>query len=362
MIILTANMALFAQVDGLPANPDPGKCYVKCVTHDEFRTETVQVKVQDEYKVLKVIPATYKWVEEKVMIKEPSVKYIYHPAQYEWKEVSYIKKEPETVLSVVPARLGQETETIEVYPETGAWEYTSYAECKSPNPDDCKTLCYVTKPAQYVYIPTKPLIEDARTTETTKPAVSGTYKVQVVTKKAWVEEVEIPAQYSTIKRQVIDRPARVEEKVIPAKYETVTKQILVKKGGVTTWEEIDCGLVKPNKLNILWDYNSATLRPEAKAEIDRVLLPLLKENPNVTIELSSHTDSRGSAEFNRALSQRRADAVKNYLVSKGIPASRIVSKGYGESRLVNNCSDGVPCTEQQHQENRRTEYRIINSK
>ena len=103
-----------------------------------------------------------------------------------------------------------------------------------------------------------------------------------------------------------------------------SQEVLTKKGGINTWEEIDCGLVKPNTLNILWDLNSANLRGATRKEIDNVLLSLLNEKPNISIELTSHTDSRGSDEFNRALSQRRADAVKNYLVSKGVSESRII--------------------------------------
>ncbi len=348
-----------AQVDNLPANPEPGKCYVKCVTHDEFKTEKVTVKTQDAYKVLTVVPATFKTVTEKVMIKEGSKKFIYHPATYKTVEVPYTYREAYKVLTVKPAQFGSGSETVEVFPETGEWKYTLYKDCKSSDPNDCRVLCYVTKDAQYVTIPTKPLKQDAQVVETTKPAVQKTYKKQVIDKPAWVEEVAIPPVYGTIKKIVVDQPARVEEKTVPAKFKEVTKQVLVKKGGLTTWEEIDCGLVKPNKLNILWDTNSARLRPDAKREIDRVLIPLLKNNPNIRIELASHTDSRGSAEYNLKLSQRRADAIKNYLVSKGINPNRIVSKGYGESRLLNNCSDGVPCTPAQHQVNRRTEYRVI---
>ncbi len=358
-IALLSTFSVVAQNDGLPSNPEPGKCYVKCVSHDVFKTETEEVKIQDGYKVLSVVPAKYKWVEEKVMIKEESKKLIYHPAQFEWKEVPYVKKEAEKMLSVKPATFGTASQTIKVYPETGSWQYTAYADCASPNPEDCKTLCYVKKDAQYKTVATKPLATAAATAQNIKSAANATYKKQVVVKKAWVEEVVIPAKYSTIKRQVIDVPAKVVEKPVAPKFSTVKKQVLIKEGGISTWEEIDCGLVKATKLNILWDLGSATVRSDAKREIDKKLLTLLTSKPNISIELASHTDSRGSASFNRALSQRRADAVKNYLVSKGISGNRIVSKGYGESRLLNNCSDGVPCSASQHQVNRRTEYRVL---
>lgn len=361
MIFVFATTLAIAQ-DGLPANPNPGKCYVKCVSHDEFKTETVEVQIQAAYKTLTVIPATFKWVEEKVLIKEASKKLVYHPAEYKWEEISYVKKEEEKVLAVTPASFDQKSETIEIFPKTGAWRYTAYADCASPNPEDCKTLCYIETAAQFTNVPISALAADANANESVKGKVDATYKKQVVSKKEWVEEIEVPAKYSTIKRQVVDVPAKTVEKVIPAKMKTVSKQILVKKGGLNTWEEIDCGLVKPNTLNILWDSNSANLKANSKREIDNVLLSLLNSRPNISIELSSHTDSRGSDDFNRALSQRRADAVKSYLVSKGISASRLASKGFGESRLLNNCSNGISCSSAQHQVNRRTEYRVIGQK
>lgn len=348
-----------AQTDGLPANPEPGKCYVKCITHDEFKSEEVRIEISPQYKELTIIPATYKWVTEKVIVKEATEKLIYHPAEYKWIEIPYIAKETEDVLTAVPATFGKDSKTITTYPKTGGWEYTTYSECTSPNPEDCQVLCYKEKPEQKTTVALTTLTADASTKSSTKPETQTTYKKQVVEKEPWIEKVIIPEEYASIKRQVVDQPAKTVEKTIPAKYKTVTKQVLVKKGGIETWAEIDCGLIEPTALNILWDLNSAKLRDEAKKEIDVVLLSLLQTEPDVSIELSSHTDSRGSDEYNLALSQRRANSIKNYLVSKGISAKRIVSKGYGETRLLNNCSNGVQCSETEHQTNRRTEYRVL---
>ncbi len=77
------------------------------------------------------------------------------------------------------------------------------------------------------------------------------------------------------------------------------------------------------------------------------------------MELSSHTDSRSAADYNLKLSQRRADAAKKYIVEKGIAQNRIVAVGYGETRLLNRCADGVECSEEEHQLNRRTEIKTI---
>ena len=83
--------------------------------------------------------------------------------------------------------------------------------------------------------------------------------------------------------------------------------------------------------NIFYDFNKATLRPESATALDK-LVQTLKENPNVTIELSAHTDCRGSDQYNERLSQRRAESVVNYLIAHGIAADRLTPKGYGESR------------------------------
>jgi len=110
--------------------------------------------------------------------------------------------------------------------------------------------------------------------------------------------------------------------------------------------------------NIYYATGSSALRPEASSDLDRLVL-FMKDNPSVNIEVASHTDSRGSAESNMQLSKRRAEEVLKYLTGKGISGHRIMAKGYGETRLLNGCADGVKCTEEQHEQNRRTEFRVI---
>ncbi len=109
--------------------------------------------------------------------------------------------------------------------------------------------------------------------------------------------------------------------------------------------------------NIYYDLDKSYIRADAAIELDK-LVTTLKENPTIKIELGSHTDSRGSDSYNLALSQRRATAAVAYIVSKGISKSRIVAKGYGETQLVNKCSNGVPCSKDEHQRNRRTEFKV----
>lgn len=110
--------------------------------------------------------------------------------------------------------------------------------------------------------------------------------------------------------------------------------------------------------NIYYDLGKADIRPDAAFELDK-LIKLMKENASLIIELGSHTDARGSAKSNEKLSQRRAEAAVAYIVSKGIAPYRITAKGFGESQLKNRCADGVNCTEQEHERNRRTEFKVI---
>ena len=110
--------------------------------------------------------------------------------------------------------------------------------------------------------------------------------------------------------------------------------------------------------NIYYDFDKHNIRPDAAAVLDE-LVRTLRDNPTLRIELSSHTDSRGSDSYNLALSQRRAQSAVDYLVSRGIARDRMVAKGYGETRLVNDCGNGVPCTAEQHQANRRTEVTVL---
>ncbi len=110
--------------------------------------------------------------------------------------------------------------------------------------------------------------------------------------------------------------------------------------------------------NIYYNFNDATLRPDARKDLDLVV-SLLKQQPTITIEIASHTDCRGSSKYNEELSQRRANGVVEYLVQNGIHRDRLRPVGYGESQPRNHCHDGVPCTEAEHARNRRTEIRIL---
>jgi outer membrane protein OmpA-like peptidoglycan-associated protein/tetratricopeptide (TPR) repeat protein len=110
--------------------------------------------------------------------------------------------------------------------------------------------------------------------------------------------------------------------------------------------------------NIYYDLNKWNIRPDAATELDK-LVELMNKYPKMKFEFRSHTDSRSSAKYNKNLSTKRAKAAVAYLVKKGISAKRVVAAGYGESLLVNGCKDGVNCAEEEHQQNRRTEIKIL---
>ncbi|MCX6215105.1 OmpA family protein [Spirosoma sp.] len=110
--------------------------------------------------------------------------------------------------------------------------------------------------------------------------------------------------------------------------------------------------------NIYYDLNKFFIRADAARELDHVL-DILKEYPQMQIELRSHTDSRATDTYNIRLSESRARAAMDYLVARGISATRIVARGYGESEIINGCIDGVNCSEGEHQQNRRTEFKIL---
>lgn len=122
-------------------------------------------------------------------------------------------------------------------------------------------------------------------------------------------------------------------------------------------DKVDCNDAIILK-DILYDLDKSVIREDAKPELNR-LVQFMKDNAEVHVELSSHTDSRGSDAYNMKLSQRRAQSAVDYIISQGIAKSRLIAKGYGESKLLNGCSNGVKCSEEEHQLNRRTEMKVV---
>lgn len=110
--------------------------------------------------------------------------------------------------------------------------------------------------------------------------------------------------------------------------------------------------------NILFDNNQYQLLPQAKEILDKVIL-VLNTNQKIKIEISAHTDSKGNDVDNLKLSQLRAKATREYITAAGIDESRIISVGHGESKLLNKCGNNVQCSELEHAQNRRVEFKIL---
>ncbi len=121
-------------------------------------------------------------------------------------------------------------------------------------------------------------------------------------------------------------------------------------------------LVKVLNLNpIYFDFDKSYIRPDAEIELRKVIA-YMNEYPSVNIDVQSHTDSRASDDYNWALSNRRNVSTKQYIIEKGgVSPNRLTGKGYGETQLVNNCSNGVKCTEEEHDWNRRSMFIVTSN-
>jgi outer membrane protein OmpA-like peptidoglycan-associated protein len=119
--------------------------------------------------------------------------------------------------------------------------------------------------------------------------------------------------------------------------------------------EVEKPIVIPN---IYYSLNKWDLNQESQNGLDQLVM-LMKQNPGINIELSSHTDSRATEKYNLNLSQKRAQSAVDFIISKGISSERIVAKGYGESHLLNKCLNDTKCSEEEHGVNRRTEFKVI---
>jgi hypothetical protein len=110
--------------------------------------------------------------------------------------------------------------------------------------------------------------------------------------------------------------------------------------------------------NIIFNLDKWDILPAARPDLDYVV-KLMQDNPTIKVEMSSHTDARGSNQYNQELSQKRAESTVNYLMTKGISRDRLIARGAGETELLNRCADGVTCAENEHTINRRTEFKVV---
>ena len=134
-------------------------------------------------------------------------------------------------------------------------------------------------------------------------------------------------------------------------------EFMIKPREIAIDKDVDLAKVL-NIKEIYFDFDKSDIRPDAAVELAKIV-EVMRENPKMKIDIRSHTDSRGDDSYNLRLSDRRAKATLEWMVKQGIERKRLTAKGYGETQLVNGCSNGVPCTEEEHQANRRSEFIII---
>lgn len=361
LLALLINVTLPAQ--NYPENPEPGACYIRC-TIGEIK-ELENIVTTPAYQQYKVVPAVYKTVEERVLIKEASKRFEYVPAVYREVYDTLLVEDPYSTYTISPVQTIDTFEVIELEPAFARFETRPAIDgCKSPIPGDCDVICYVQYPAVTKRIPVKKIVTPPGFTRQTPP--NGRYQVikrQVIDKPATVREIEIPAEYTTIRKRVLENDAHVDSsEVAPVVREEVFLVNDRSGGGASDgyeWRKIECSLLDFNLLPIYYSLNSDVLTARSKAVIDEKLLKLMLKRPELRVEISSHTDSRSTDAFNLDLSQRRAKGVVDYLVSRGINRKRLEYRGFGETQLVNHCGNGVDCSEEQHAENRRTEFRVL---
>lgn len=129
---------------------------------------------------------------------------------------------------------------------------------------------------------------------------------------------------------------------------------------MSAWREVPCSIPERSEiLPINYSIGSDMLTVRSKKIIDEYVYDLLKKNPNIIVEIGSHTDAQGSDAFNLNLSERRAKNVVKYMISKGVDDTRLIAVGYGETKLMNDCTNGKDCADNIHAQNRSTEFKVF---
>ncbi|MDA7744771.1 OmpA family protein [bacterium] len=236
---------------------------------------------------------------------------------------------------------------------------------------------------QYMIQNTYSLHNDLNTNEASVTDSFNTEDLSIKTPKVQQSDSIIDIKSSQVP-EGLDSPKNIDE----SENELLTRTTVALKDPIRTTEDTNEGLIEPplashNKANtsppenfkvgmdlgellniniIYFDFDKYEIRPDARIELEKVTAAMLKY-PNLTIELSSHTDCRGSRAYNQKLSENRANATAEYLIKYISNADRVTIEGYGESQPVNNCKCetviDTDCSEEQHQANRRTEFRLL---
>jgi outer membrane protein OmpA-like peptidoglycan-associated protein/tetratricopeptide (TPR) repeat protein len=174
---------------------------------------------------------------------------------------------------------------------------------------------------------------------------NGYYSFQVECGKTY--NIRAEKQEYTTKEQKITIAASNGKTTLPIALEKATCKVAIGD---------DLGKCFGIKM-IYFDLDKSFIRTEAALDLEKIL-DVLNQNPTMKLDIRSHTDSRQTFKYNEALSERRAKSTVQWLIKNGIDSSRLTGKGYGETQLINKCSDGVKCTEEEHQLNRRSEFII----
>lgn len=247
----------------------------------------------------------------------------------------------------------------------------------NPEPGKCYVRC--TTPDVYVNEDVQVMVKPAYKVLKTVPAQYETVTERVMVKAAGKKLVVVPEKWGTETISYVKKQGASTLRVIPASFSSDSETLEIKPA-YAQWElgtaAPDCASANPDDCRY-WCYKgypaeyetvsvqrlandaSTTSTPVSEVPATYTKRVVIEPARVEEVEIASHTDSRGTASSNKDLSERRAQAVTNYLISKGINASRIVSNGYGESQLLNRCADGVSCSEREHRANRRTQFRII---
>ncbi|MGM0636085.1 MAG: OmpA family protein [Bacteroidota bacterium] len=194
--------------------------------------------------------------------------------------------------------------------------------------------------------------KDLEVLQTTYSDENGAYKFEAECDKEYVIRVSKEG-FKTIEN-IVQTSNQYEDEV--------QENLNIKKGDDLGIAQVKQGDDLRDALQldpIYFDLNKSEIRKDAEVELQKVVA-VLKQYPNMKIDVRSHTDSRAADQYNKILSNKRAKATVDYIVSKGIDRSRVTGKGYGETQLVNHCKNGVDCSEEEHELNRRSEFIILN--
>jgi len=222
----------------LPPNAKPGECYARVLIPAEYKTYNEKIKIQPEFEVLKTTLPEFSKYKAKILVKPESYKYVVKPAVYKCVEKTYIKRPASFKYKVIPAKFKTVYEKVMVEKPVAYWKKGNGPISKIDNLTG-EIMCLVKKPAVYVTIAKKELVEPAHVEKVKIPAVYETVKVKELVKPAHIEKIKIPAEYKIVTVEDISKPAEVIRTKHDAQYTVVTKKELVKPERVK-WERIVC--------------------------------------------------------------------------------------------------------------------------